>query len=372
MKSKALLAGLLAMALTSCGKASERVAASRPVRTSDLANEVRAAADEASAAASAAANASMNGSLTSDAVRTQCAAATTWTPPPGDRPGPSARRTLAGCDAEAFYYGIGQRADPERARQCAFLQAEHGRDDGFSGESLLMAIYANGRGAARNLDAARHFACSQNYSPAEREGRLAHFAAMQAGTGPARHFDYCDDITSGAAEGQCAAHGERIAAAGRARALAALTAHYNPAQRLAWRRLLHARDFYLDAEANGETMRGGTAEPAFWIQGRGQSSDVFVDVMQRLHQGRLPTASFAVADRTLNEAYAARRRVMVAENGPGEPDSSMLTPTDLRSAQRAWLRYRDAFLAFSEIAYPATPRDQLAAYLTAKRTTHLS
>ena len=43
----------------------------------------------------------------------------------------------------------------------------------------------------------------------------------------------------------------------------------------------------------------------------------------------------------------------------------------IRTAQRAWLRYRDAWLAFARIRYPQLNADSLRAALTEKRTASL-
>ncbi|PSJ41689.1 lysozyme inhibitor LprI family protein [Allosphingosinicella deserti] len=48
--------------------------------------------------------------------------------------------------------------------------------------------------------------------------------------------------------------------------------------------------------------------------------------------------------------------------------SGAVTRTGIRDAQRAWLRYRDAFLAFAKVKFPAVASDSLAAWLTDKRT----
>ena len=40
----------------------------------------------------------------------------------------------------------------------------------------------------------------------------------------------------------------------------------------------------------------------------------------------------------------------------------------VRDAQRAWIRYRDAFLAFAAIKYPQVPKESLAAWITRQRT----
>jgi hypothetical protein len=48
-----------------------------------------------------------------------------------------------------------------------------------------------------------------------------------------------------------------------------------------------------------------------------------------------------------------------------------VTREGIRDAQRAWLRYRDSFLAFASVKYPKISRDSLAAWLTDKRTAML-
>jgi uncharacterized protein YecT (DUF1311 family) len=45
-----------------------------------------------------------------------------------------------------------------------------------------------------------------------------------------------------------------------------------------------------------------------------------------------------------------------------------VTREGIRDAQRAWIRYRDAFLAFAAVKFPAVPRADLAAWITEKRT----
>ncbi|MGI4745400.1 MAG: hypothetical protein ACRYFY_05075 [Janthinobacterium lividum] len=54
------------------------------------------------------------------ATREACAAVHNVTPPPEDVPDAAGRVGLAGCDAEALFYGIARRADPDQARRCAF------------------------------------------------------------------------------------------------------------------------------------------------------------------------------------------------------------------------------------------------------------
>jgi uncharacterized protein YecT (DUF1311 family) len=49
-------------------------------------------------------------------------------------------------------------------------------------------------------------------------------------------------------------------------------------------------------------------------------------------------------------------------------DDGTLDREAARAAQRAWLGYRDAFVAFAAAKYPGVSRDSMAAWLTRQRT----
>ena len=95
------------------------------------------------------------------------------TPPASDRPDAATAAALGkSCNAEALYYGIGMPADPVKARQCALIEEDAGKaspyDAGrFGGTAMLMTIYANGVGAARDLDLATALACRVDGAAAE-------------------------------------------------------------------------------------------------------------------------------------------------------------------------------------------------------------
>jgi hypothetical protein len=95
-----------------------------------------------------------------------------------------------------------------------------------------------------------------------------------------------------------------------------------------------------------------------------------IEVLERLRSGRAlptPAARLAAEDALLNAAYRERLQAAAAESHAGA-----VTKEGIRAAERAWLRYRDAFLAFAAVQYPRVPRDELAAWLTRKRTALLT
>ena len=291
-------------------------------------------------------------------------------PPGSDRPGSAAAAALKGCDSEALYYGIGMPADPVRARQCAFLEAE-GEDGGvFSGRTMLMTVYANGRGAKRDLDVATHLACGLDGAPMESHGRVTHLAELEAKGWTGRDFHFCDDITSGLAMGYCAGHFAGIAGAGRESELAARTGGWTVAEKQAFARLRQAHDAYVEAHGSGEVDLSGTARGAMVVEAQEAERDEFAGLLTTLSGGHRPPggpAAYKAADSKLNAAYRRRMR----DTAPTESPEAV-TREGIRDAQRTWLRYRDAFLAFAAVKFPQVDRAGLAAWLTEQRTETLA
>jgi uncharacterized protein YecT (DUF1311 family) len=258
-------------------------------------------------------------------------------------PEPAAPKTSAGCNATDLYYSKRSQAQTspaewEQVRACALAT-----DD----KAVLMMLYANGQGVARDTDRAIHYACGLDFiAKAEMEARIAHLS-----TGPAsgKPFDQCDDITSGAMGGVCAGLRESRSRSVREARLER-AAHALPAASLnAFARLRLAAESYARAGAGEEDMQGSAAAD-FAIQHEARLREEFMQAALDAIAGKLPPASkdsFVERDRQLNQLYQA---VMTAPSRqPDWPDrigDSTIAHADVRKAERAWLAYRDAFLAF--------------------------
>lgn len=296
-----------------------------------------------------------------------CRAVAGRAPPAADRPDPATAAALAGCDAEALYYGIGVARDPARARQCAATQNPTDQMlEPFAGRAMLMTIYANGEGATRDLDLAIRLACTiEGAEPAEYDRRVLHLARLRDGRWQGRDFSYCDDIDPGLGTGLCASHRAALARPQREAALRALFAQWTPAERQAFESLRRAFEEFVAASREGDLVRAGTSHASLRNRLEQGLRDQFADVLQRLDAGRAPrftAAQLRTEDLQLNQAYQARLADERQYDAPG------ITPESIQNAQRAWLRYRDAFLAFAAVKYPRVPRHGLAAWLTQNRS----
>jgi len=300
-----------------------------------------------------------------EASKALCRSLRTREPPASDRPTPQQAAALRGCSSESLYYGIGRPADPERARLCAFVEADEGSNGPFAGRTTLMAIYANGAGVRRDLEIAIHLACGVEGAPAESHGRVTHLAELREQGWTGTDFHFCNDITSGLAGGACADHEATIAGARREAELDRISGRFAPSQARAFAALRAAHGAYVDAHGDGEVDLSGTLRAAMQIGAQEALRDELLETVRLLERGGeqpYGPGDFRRADADLNTAYRVALR---ADHGdhPGA-----VTAEGIRTAQRAWLRYRDAVLAFAALRHPGVPRDALAALLTVQRT----
>lgn len=285
--------------------------------------------------------------------------------PPGDQPSAAQAKALKGCDSEKLYYGHGAKPDYARARQCAAIEARGDGDLAFGGATILMQIYANGRGVARNPDLATAYACGIWGAPAELHGRVMHLQGLK--TKPEDDFDICDDITSGLMMGECSARASRELAVSRDARIATLVARFPPTAVALYPPLKRAFETFLAAHGEGEVDLSGTARGAMMTEEKDRVRDQFVLDLTRLAEGRWPAATAAeasAADAQLNASY---RKALTWAAGE---TYSTVKPDEIRQAQRAWLTYRDAFARFAAASGQARP-DAVLARLTRLRTAQL-
>jgi uncharacterized protein YecT (DUF1311 family) len=294
-------------------------------------------------------------------------------PPAADRPTAAQIKALKSCDSEALYYGEKGAPDFAKARMCAFQEDAAGegtsRTDGvFAGQTILMQLYANGLGGVkRDLDQATAFACAIDGAPAEIEFRVKHLQALK--TKPeVKPFDYCDDVTSGLAGGFCAARDAEIAKKGRAAKTAGIEARIPPAAKPALAVLHKASAAFVDAHGD-EVDETGTARAQMVIDEQEATRNAFTAHLGQLIDGSWPAASAAqakAADDALNAAYKRALAHLASKD-----NFSTVKPENTHKAQRAWIAYRDAFLAFAKVAAPTTTPEAVTTLLTRERTKDL-
>ena len=279
------------------------------------------------------------------------------------KPYPAAHRggKQAACSPVDLYYGIGTPADPVRARQCAL--ASNGDDQPFREDrGVLMMVYANGQGVARDYALARKAACEAGGAVAEVSMRLEHLGQMEAGKarGP---IDVCDHATSGYMGGWCAKKSNDLKEQKQGAGFAKLIALWSAPQKQAFARLESRANDFFDVRSSEEVDLSGTARAAFSIREEARQRDDFRASVAAFEKGALPRdsdAEFARLDARLNAVYKQLRALPKSEYGSIGFDG-------IQRTQRSWLAYRDAWVAFGKVKYPKVTANAWRAYFTRKR-----
>lgn len=304
-----------------------------------------------------------------------CRAVRDRAPPPEDLPDAATAKTLEGCSSEALYYGIGMTPDPVRARQCAILEMKNQDKpyEAFAGAGMLMTIYANGRGARKDLDLAVHMACAVWGAPVDNDNLVQALDLRRRGGSASEPFDYCSDVMIGASNvsgPMCLTHEAQVAEPVRAARLAVLTRDFSPAARQAYEALNAAEARFIQVRQDNESPPGA--------QNRGvplriseDARDVHVEQLEQLSGSARVTGAgeHRSYDRSLNQVY----RVALGELPPRqEAQAGDITREGVRETERAWIAYRDAWLVFAPIAWPGASTEALAARLTRDRVGQLA
>ncbi|MBI1683954.1 lysozyme inhibitor LprI family protein [Caulobacter hibisci] len=304
-----------------------------------------------------------------------CRAVRDRAPPPRDVPDAATAQALKGCSSEALYYGIGMAADPAKARQCAILEMKNGEDpyEPFAGAGMLMTIYANGRGAKKDLDLAVHMACATWGAPVDSDNLVLALDARRR-DGPATEpFDYCADVVLGASNVSgpfCLAHEARQAEPVRAAKLAALTRGFSPTARQAYEALNTAEARFVEVRQANESPPGAMNR-GVPLRISEDARDFHVEQLEQLSGSARVTGAgeHRDYDRSLNAVYRVAMGELPARQ---EAQAGDITRDGVRETERAWIAYRDAWLAFAPIAWPKASTEALAARLTRDRVGQLA
>lgn len=279
--------------------------------------------------------------------------------PPQDRPSPEDKKALTNCVSQDLYFGFGQPADPVKARKCAYLELEQGKDDlDIAGRAILSMVYANGNGVERNYDLALKFACEMKGAPGDLAGNIHELQRFKDAQSAAR-YSICDHSAGPHLYKSCAILGDRFDSIERAHKISAITSQWSEKERRAFGPLQEAAQRFFASRASSEI----NLQPTFEVQERAFLENGFVAKLQQLQRGELPSFSktdWRKARSELDQVYAATQK---------DPNRHWGTATaeGVRNTQELWISYRDAWVKFGKAKYPHVSGDSWRTWLTQER-----
>ena len=232
----------------------------------------------------------------------------------------------------------------------------------------LTMMFANGEGVPRNTALARRFACEAD------DGFVEVGAVLWAidngkvkvcGTDGSEYGRQVNYLCLGIRQEQVTAE--------LADAYAHIRQSMTPEVYAAWRQLDEARTQYLKAHG-AEEPNGNTGLVQAAMEEDLEADRQWLTILYAAEHGPPPpevleAGDLQGADQKLNEQYS-QALAETAKDCPAAQDAygiACLSPGELRKAERAWLRSREAWVRFGALRWPQVPADHWRTWLTTQR-----
>jgi uncharacterized protein YecT (DUF1311 family) len=289
---------------------------------------------------------------------------------------PAVAEPPGGCPDPIDLYDHAMNGDDFRkAARCAQFYWERDAHPAENDTSAtLILLYANGQGVPRNADYATHIVCrirSTFETDKALNQLIVELDASRSGRAT-KWYTYCNlgfELDQGVEYG-CAQEAFEDAQNKRLDHLKLIASKWTAAQRSSFNAVLKAHDAYADANSSAESPPG-TGRGASMLEVQDNVNQEFAADIDRLEQRKLPKAThldYVHANQDLNSGYRKvwAELVQTKAQDPDEPG-----PRNLLAAERAWLVYRDAFVAFAKLRWPQVSPDSWLTFLTRERIARL-
>jgi uncharacterized protein YecT (DUF1311 family) len=222
-----------------------------------------------------------------------------------------------------------------------------------------MMVYANGKGAARNFDLAIKLGCEMSGAPNDVAGNVRQLARFKQGHWTGSNFSVCDHSSGRYMYLQCAILQDRFDKVDRDKRLNAIVSQWNAQDQKAFQLLQEAADRFFKAHASKEADLEATIE----VHEKAFLENKFISMLEQSESGELPrftAEQFSQADAAMSTAYSKIQTGKLQRWGT-------VTLEGIRTAQQAWVSYRDAWVTFGKQKYPGVSTESWQTWLTQQR-----
>jgi uncharacterized protein YecT (DUF1311 family) len=267
------------------------------------------------------------------------------------------------CASYRSYRGVGRPVNYSEARACAWQERlaqkaglGQNQDEPIAwvvGGSLILAdIYSNGSGVKRNIPLAMRFACESE----EGMARLAlpDIAKLNGSPHAPGPFEFCDYAVTTFTMNFCSGYESEIQDDHRNRYYHSLMSSMTLEQQAAFEKLLAASSAYIEAHAS-EVNQGGTIRGIRTIGSEGILKDLFHAELVHFQHKKWPVLSenqIRTADALLRREYAKKLQQLRTQT-KDSIDAGAVTVDHFSNVEETWEKYRDAWVAFARLRYPA-------------------
>jgi hypothetical protein len=272
-------------------------------------------------------------------------------------------KTSPACASYRSYRGIGRPVNYSEARSCAWQErlaqtANLGQNQKeptalVVGGSLILAdLYFNGAGVQRNIPLAMRFACESE----EGMATLALREIMKSNASTSAHgpFEFCDYAASTMTMTFCSGYASEIADDRRTRYYNSLKPSMTLEQQAAFEKLVAAQNAYIEAPAY-EVYQAGTISGMRTDGSRNILKDLFH--AEVVHSERKKWPAFTDNQITMADVLVQREYEKKLQQLRTRPEVEYyvgaVTADHLSRVEESWETYRDAWVVFARLRYPA-------------------
>jgi uncharacterized protein YecT (DUF1311 family) len=308
-------------------------------------------------------------------VTQACASVANLTVPKGD---PSAK-----CeDPAGLYYGTDGAPDYAAARSCALSQWHNLKrpldtlplpdERVIMPIATLVMIYTNGNGVPSNVDLAIHIVCVDDPPTASWPSFDEVIARLlQIKAHPTQKFDFCSSgIDFWKSVGyECLGIQEKLEENQHMAPLSKLMTTWTSPQKAAFAKMMKSRSTFVSQERDAETT-GGTGVGGQMMEAEHDLNLNLIDSTIRFDTGHLPSFThqdYVDSDKKLNLTY----NTILSNLSGRKKEDYCKSPEMIRATERAWIAYRDDWVAFARLRWPQVSADSWLTLLTKERTDQL-
>jgi len=272
-------------------------------------------------------------------------------------------KTPPACASYRSYRGIGRPVNYSEARACAWQerlaqkvglgQNQEEPTAWVVGGSLILAdIYFNGAGVKRNIPLAMRFACESEEGMATLA--MPDIAKLNDSIHTGEPFEFCHYAATTFTMDFCVGYETQIEDDRRTRYYTSLKSSMTPEQKAAFNKLLAAQNAYVYAHAS-EVDQGGTIRAIRTLGSQDILNSLFHTEVVHFERKKWPELSndqVATADSVLHREYEKKLQQLRVQTKDAI-DEGAVTAGHLSSVEETWETYRDAWVAFARLRYPA-------------------
>ncbi len=302
-------------------------------------------------------------------VAGECKRVKNLQPPKTDMPSTREAALLSKCDAQDLYDAAGgnphaDQSDWDKVRHCAIATND---------TDVLMMLYANGFGVTPNRDLAVKYACEAERTLYNPENAVSDLVARMGVAGnPQRKIDICDYEWSDTALNICAERERNRANHANEHRYAALETNLSTTQKAAFRRLRRAlQDMVRTHDSVRPPWGHGSVSDALSTTAGVRIEEESLHNLEQCEQGALPDYSQGQYAEYEDRLMSVHKKLMQTAAPDPEINMTSVHVVSLKKRERAWLKYRDAWVAYGRVRYPQVPAYAWKAMLTQLRMEEL-